>query len=903
MGNHLMAARFPLQTEQDRSSFNLVATFADGRLDARETVEWALTLSPHSPARQAVQALVERSLLSGMAQPWRTAWGLIEEYWDQPGSRRQNNALGLHQIEQRFRDLELTGSTIASLASYVRPRLELRPLRDRSGPLPPAKKARSIGDILHAEITSETVIDPRRLRIDCIEDSGFLASLARALEVDLDHGLDLGQRLGWDIERDTWRLGLIRRVYFVNRVKPNEEPDRFDKGLTPTIKLLHATVDRLADLEPQIASGIVRAWFLRPFKLYRRLWASLSFRSDVTLASEVEALLLGLNPRDFWDIHGQPELTELRARRFSEFSADAQTAILKRIRRGPAASGWPKDVDAERVEKARRYWRTRELRRLEVGGASLPLPDARWLNRQLKEFPDLRDIELDHDFLDGVQVHWREPAPDKSFDSITGMKRLIALEQAFNAPNTIQTDPGQQAADWMRADQNILAVLRDLEGAPNGGDDFPEVWERFGWAHTPVGRNLTAGDAETEAERVIAVLLRLPTSTTRVAIEGISNWMSSWDEKIEPRIKIAPVWFKIWPIALEATNAQSAPEDNLSFLISEPADREPSDLDTLNTAAGRMVGVFLSVCPDRNKIKRPFDENSTLLEMRDVLDASSGRSALIAKYRMIEAIGYFLGADRKWAERRLVSALSENSEAALVLWRAVGRQNMPGSVVQRLAGQMVTRVQDQRIGRATRNRLLFHLVVAALRSLSTGHRPPVSFASIQQTIRLVEPEVRAHAAKALAQVIAEWPGVRGAPATAEEVFKVAVGPFIAQVWPQERSLAAPSTSREFAPIPASSKGEFANAVSVLQRFLVPFDCWSLMDYGLYRDDDMDEPLKFIDDAQKCRALLELLDQTVGIGEGAVIPYDLGKALQRIALVSPSLSESSQFRRLAAAARM
>jgi len=104
-------------------------------------------------------------------------------------------------------------------------------------------------------------------------------------------------------------------------------------------------------------------------------------------------------------------------------------------------------------------------------------------------------------------------------------------------------------------------------------------------------------------------------------------------------------------------------------------------------------------------------------------------------------------------------------------------------------------------------------------------------------------------------------------------------------------------------LPAASKDAFADAVGVIERFLVPFDCWSLMDYGLHGEDEAGEAkLSMIDTPAKARAMLTLLDRTVGSNEAAVVPHGLGGALERIGRVSPELEETQAFRRLATAAR-
>ena len=82
----------------------------------------------------------------------------------------------------------------------------------------------------------------------------------------------------------------------------------------------------------------------------------------------------------------------------------------------------------------------------------------------------------------------------------------------------------------MRQADNSAALISDLEASENSGANFPRVWERFGWAHSPA----SAGESEPretlaeEATRVLALLDKLAEATIHAAIEDISQWMFSW---------------------------------------------------------------------------------------------------------------------------------------------------------------------------------------------------------------------------------------------------------------------------------------------------------------------------------------------------------------------------------------
>jgi hypothetical protein len=272
---------------------------------------------------------------------------------------------------------------------------------------------------------------------------------------------------------------------------------------------------------------------------------------------------------------------------------------------------------------------------------------------------------------------------------------------------------------------------------------------------------------------------------------------------------------------------------------------------------------------------------------------------------LIENLPYFLLGDPEWAEQHLIGALLEDSGDALGLWRALARRTQFVDVLTVIGTAMIARVGDLRLGRETRRSLVFSLAVECLHALNEGRAPTVASARIQQMIRGLDDEMRAQAAGAVQQFVHDMSapqGAKGAVPTPEDLFHRAAAPFLRDVWPQERSLSTSGVSKALADLPATSRGAFVPAVDAIQRFLVPFDTWSLHDYGLFGDDDGQPRLSNIDDAEKAAALLRLLDSTIGTGESAIIPYDLDAALAQIEQVAPALADGPTFRRLATAAR-
>ena len=278
---------------------------------------------------------------------------------------------------------------------------------------------------------------------------------------------------------------------------------------------------------------------------------------------------------------------------------------------------------------------------------------------------------------------------------------------------------------------------------------------------------------------------------------------------------------------------------------------------------------------------------------------------------MIQDLPYFWSSDHNWTKEHLIAPLFADDDASLDLWDAIARRTYYSPDVLKLIGdEMAKRATDKRIRRATRRRLVFNLVVKSLHAFREAREPAVPNPRIQQMLRSLDDEHRATAAGAIQRYVRDNSQKRAnnqTPPTAAELFQSAAAPFLRKVWPQERSLATPGVSGALAKLPATSGETFVDAVGAIERFLVPFDGWSMLEYGLYDKDDRkrkqeERKLSIINDEVKARALLRLLDLTVGTSEAAVIPLDLTDALDQIQCVAETLVDSPVFRRLSTAAR-
>lgn len=903
--------------EQDRATFRATVAFLNRRLSEPGTIDWALRLKP----AQRIERLAIEDLLNGpggriLDEPWVAAWRLIEESWS-AAAIEEGTSTAIYSVQKRLRAGDRSGAIISNIVDLVAPRLKVEPIGSlRSQFVKKPRRPKTFDHLLSAKLTSGDLVDLNVLELANLTEVAFLKALGSALESAVNHGLEIARRLGWDGQRRLWQLGGLGRAYYVTttpRARAKTDPDAYNDGIAPSVKLLYAVVTRIAELEVADALPFIQRWRMVQSPVHIRLWAAAARNPELVEPEQVGAFLAGLDKRSFWGLHEFPEIAELRALRFADLDLQAQKAITKRVRKGPPRNYWPSKTEAANIDDAQLYWAVRELKRIEVAGGVLP-PDARaWMNANIGKFADLAPMSIDEGFPKASEAYAVPPNPDSKYGTLSGAARLRALETAFSTSRSSwDDDPAERANDWLQQIVQSLLVISDLEATGNGGDEFPRVWSRFGWAHSPREPDAPEApqqrDRQAEAERVLALLNQLSEGTLSAAIEGISAWLDSWKNQVVASALGLPVWLRIWPLAIEATNSKSGNADDadLSVVARIAADdREPMDLDTLNTPAGNLVGVFLAACPSLKEVPDPFDAGSSARQLRDAVISATRRSGLIVQHRLIEALPYFLRADRSWTERHLIAPLLNDNGASLALWRAIARRIHFTEVLKIIGGAMAEKAIDRRLGRETRRRLVFSLVIEGLHAFRENRESAVPNPRVQQMLRALDDEVRASAANAIQQFVRELSanksGAAEAPSAAD-LFRSAAAPFLQRVWPQERSLATPGVSGALADLPATSGEAFAEAVDAIERFLVPFECWSILDYGLHGEDAEKRKLAIIDNEAKARALLHLFDLTIGSSEGAVIPYDLTEALDQIRSVAPELTKGPIYRRLSTAAR-
>ena len=917
--------------ESERARVQTATVFLRSRLSELDTIEWALKLKPNQHAeRIAINEVLNGHPAPTVKEPYTTAWRLIEESWFYPAIEK-SASLAINDIRKRLQAGERSGALVLAIADLFAPRLKVEPIEDRPWwPVERPRRPKTVNHLLSASLSSVSLgrdlgSGKGDVGLAEISEIPFLNALASALVSAIDRGLYIAHRIYGSDESGWGPPGRPARVYFVHpregtdgRNLPgrdSNEPDDFSRGVAPSVKLLHAVVLRIAELDAQAAIPFLWHWRFSGSSIYRRLWAAAARNAELVSGKAASDFLMDLDAREFWDLQSFPEIAELRAVRFSDHDQDAQKSIVRRLRKGPPRNFWRRDIDAAKIGTARRYWAARELKRVEAAGGVLPNQTWRWMQDAIKEFSDLENMAIGDGFRDPSAGSLRasSPGPADRYDSLEGAVRLRALDDALSLDRHYWSDStAGQAAAWLQLPEHPVLVLADFESAVGTADQVPRVWEHFGWFHSPPRSEPggPAGNPQSEANRVLRLVGELPDATLVTAIGGVSHWLNVWRGYVIRSEQGFAVWLRAWPFAVEATNeAENArDEDDFSAFFRAPSgNQEPVDIDTLNSPAAKLVGVFLAAVVFLDENADSLADGHIVQSMRDDVIGVSGHSGLIARCRLMEHLSTFLRVDPHWTRVHLIDCLSADDVDSVMFWRAVASNSNATLVLQAIGDEAVRRVADRRLGDRARECLVSSLVNEALHAFRENREPAVSGARISHMLRFEDDQIRTFAGRAIRYFQEEAPMPKGSTQSAGELFRLTVKPFLERVWPQERSLTTRGVSQELSCLPAASGEAFAEAFSGIERFLVPFDCWSMLDYGLYDDGDSGSEMTpklstAIDDEPKAHAFLRLLDSTIGESESSVIPHDLSNGLDRIQAIAPRLVNDPAFRRLSTAAR-
>lgn len=849
--------------------------FIDGRLQEPSVLTWAAGLEPQAAAeRKAVRDAVF-SRAETLSEPYITGWRCVLESWrDGTAEDPDMSVLEIKDAIGRGADPRIYLDAIVRLAA---PRLRVRP----RNPLSPVLRGapHKVGHLLAVDLEPDHHVRLEEVGLASCPDPRVWEELLDRAEGQLFAALHLAERLEL-----TWSANWIARVY-PKTDEGDSDPDEFRSTLVPVVRLVSAALARLGEVDPATASKRLSGLAARPWPLARRLWAAAARDAKLVGPVEIMAWLESLTDEELWNTHQYPELAELRAQRHCELDQTAREALERRVRKGPPTRLFRRGLPKTRRDERRRGDILAELIRLRSGACDLTEMSRAWLKQNAELDPRGAAADL-YDTGAGVV-----PSSDRHRLDLDGADSIAELEQRL-------TD------DPYGAGRGVLEAI---------GEHWDEVYDRLDGSPSLLAHGRVVGalaftlrdrlgvndednpepDKRRRVSSLVDLLGQVPASARTAAASGVAYWFDQGRERFPDDPRFPALWLAYWPYAAAATNLKRLAESD------GPFDREPEAeklaSEAANSPVGRMMYAYFHFFPRGEAALRAFDD-PILATARDAILSTKGEAYRHSLYRMLLQLPFLSRAAPGWTRERLLRPLAQQDGVDPQIWDAISRIGLlPNPVLATIAEEMVRRISDVRLASGVRARLAERLVLPVAIALKEGVKPPVTLATIEQLLRLGGEEVRASSARALTRFIAD-------SGTPEEAFRKCVLPILERGWPKDRSAQSAGVSNSFASLPSAAEGALSDAVAALSDLLVPFDVWSLWEYRLYRREEGTRELKHPGNPKDARAILELLDRTVGDEEGAVVPHDLDVALVAILTYWPQASRDRRYGRLAALAR-
>lgn len=889
-------------------------SFLRKRLDDRKSIEWAVELDRHHiEERDAVRDLLTLPDVD-VKEPFRSAWFWLLESWS---ARPQNGDESKFRIAQRIRRSGVDGEALRQIVDLVRPWPRLKKLeswRLYGGPAPP-KVPRKLGDLVSISIKGGELVGLADLGLQNFADADLATELMDRLEAALMDGLHVSRRLGWieggGLDRTNHD---VRRVYRVARAGTgdNEErdPDAYRHGFAPITKLLYEVADLAGRVNVKNARLGIARWKTSEWALLRRLWAALARDRELVSGDELPEFFSKLTDNEFWKPSEYPEIAELRARRFNDISGADRLVIEKRLQNLPPVSLWRRKPATKDLVRYRHLRAAVEFRRILAAGGDISSVSRTWVDEVGARF-DVPAVEsVDFDFETASLAQWTSETTE-TFVSEDVRSAVGKLEAAFGSEHW--DDSASSAQSYVR--KHLPELIELFLATPELSAKSSGVWTQMLQSQRPVEINVNltgveadeakrqAEEAKVTARAIVGMLTSLPDLSMGVIVKGLSTWMADWAESLKADTRFAALWLRAWPFAVEVTNKLEAPpdEENIAEILGETEPDRGERLATaaLNTSVGRMMTAFLRLCPNLKDVPHPF-ATDPLRSMREVATRTEGRARLQVLHRFLSSLEYMRLADMEWTDRHLLDPLNSAADGKEIeIWDAVARNPvLKFDTMTRIGERMANVAHSGALPLDTRARLGERIVFRVLLDRNDSKEPSVADNVVQQMLRLGTDSLRATSARILGTFV-ESDDRKSSP---EERFRHVVKPFLENVWPKELTLLSRSLSDKFAELPSKSGTAFAEAVDVLERFLTPFDCWSLYDYGLYSRDPEGKKMRELSGPKEAAALLKLLDITIGSEERAVRPLDLDRALVAIRAADAKLVRNTRYARLSALVR-
>jgi len=877
--------------------YEVMKTFFGERSMGRDAFLWAIKGGNQKKVRRIVISDYFRNPYHwnlGMEKTYLEAWNFLVESW----SIEEDYYSYIHSpimLGERIKRGDLSLSTIKAITSHFSPRVIFT--ANENYKYKGKNTASNISDLISPEIVGEynSGLKELILTINDVIDINFLDTLYYSLSCSIKRVFKITKSFGWNRDITLMLGGGIKSVTYRNE----KDPDHYSRGFTAIVKLIHAIIGRIQFLDRQKAKDILRQLKFDRDAINTRLWASFASNSDLISTQEIGEFLLEIDSRIFWQSFYFPEITELRATKFSLLSSSHRKAIWRRIRTLPPKSLWIRKIDQEELNLYRYQLAFRESKRIEKEGNELPLVQTRWIEKTKTMIPKLSEPVGYPDLYEpDVTVNLVSHESGEKFNNISGADRLLTIESMLKK-GTFTPD----VVIWMQKPGNVLLLMDDMKNCPQFIDEYPRVWIDFCFHHNPEDSYMHSPERNKSDDFhfIFNSLLKSPSKLKTEGITAFCSWIGRWKEYYSLDEESIQLWSELLDFA--EIYAIEDYHKALSRTESLKTNLNISELDRTNhfTPVGQLIDVFIQLLPNLGNDPKPFQTFPDLLRMRNRLMNCSKPAINIVLYRFTEILGYLLKADYQWTEDELVYPLTKDYPSSRHLWIALSHKIISRTILKYLGDSILEPCRDEKIDRDSRHMLLLSIVVEIINSFREERQPLIDIVKFKQLIYSLDDEARSSIVDILPKYIKEMSesNTSNKKFSCETLFRKAITPFIEAIWPKEPSLVTTSIAQAFAALPASSRTAFSEAVELIERYIIPFECYSLYSFGFkYSDNDNLKTVKeIINNTKAAESLLKLLDKAIAYSDSPIRPIELPDTLNYIKEVDPDLEYNPIYTRL------
>ena len=726
----------------------------------------------------------------------------------------------------------------------------------------------------------------------------FLVALFERLQRSIDNVFRVLGIIGLEENHFVHYSGDVEKVEY----NENDEINAFSKIAVP-IKLMHTILTRIEEIDTKSFLKIMKNLHLRDDDISVRLWASVAQKSTFLPIEEIDSFLLRLDPKQFWNIQNYPEIAKLRVVRFGSLEKFTQTFVLDHILELPPRGLFPQGMKADEISKAQHRFAKSELLRIKKENNKLPQKYEDWIIEANKKFAEIENLRKPYNlyFSEDMQT-FEFPIEENKLIQLKGEELFNELEKLFKTGSFYDL-----SYQWVREGVNFKYLIGEMKRHKNTVLLYPIVLMLVYLTHTPHNYPEEETQEESVFEFLFSLLQSIPKKILSRKVDNFCRWLDSWKENLTSASMVFDIWKELYEIIIQEYKEQK--DENLLNKNNQRAliDINNISLEIYRSPFATLINIFISLVEKDNAALIPTTHDSSLISMRDQLIDSEDPVKLIAIARMIEKFPLFLNIDEQWALDNLLSPLKEYDERSKLLWVVLSQSPIDYKRLEILGDYILAPIQDLTLALEPRKNLMKSIIYGTLNSyVNEGElNLPIIKNKLIETLRRISDEERVHISDLLQGYLKYYCSSSNEIVANSDTVKYAdsVILFIREIWPKEPIFKSKEISSHFAMLPAYAHNRFSEMYETVKRYIVPFECYSMINFGFFLYEENELSVKNLKSTIQTRedalSLLKLIKQSINYeSDRRIKPYELEFVLAFIRDDYTELASSVEFKQLA-----